>query len=160
MFSTRRIVALEDMSLQVPTVLKKRKSDDEISGRDNKKTAIQLRGHTHGLDEIHAKEHNHAQALDRESGDGHGQDVSSSEDFDRTQLLAQAREVIRKSREKRDHWQQKPIKKRRKPWCCSCGEETGMVQDDEEGGGGVCPECGHSRCPECLLCSQLKFHGA
>ena len=141
------------MSLQVPTALKKRKSGDEIKGRDSKKIATHLQDHKHGhgLDGNYSKEHNHTQAHDRESSDGHGQDIKSSEDFDRTQVLAEAREVVRKSREKREHWQQKQIRKRRRLWCCSCGKAAGMVQHDEEGGGGICAECGHNRCSECLL---------
>jgi hypothetical protein len=100
MFSTLRVVASEDMSLQVPIALKKRKSEGEIRGRDKKKTATHLRDHRHGhgLDGIHPKEHNHAQALEQESGIGHGQDVNSSEDFDHTQVLAELRGCTKEPR--------------------------------------------------------------
>ena len=154
MVLAHRVAVLEDMSLQVLTVLKKRKSDDEIRGRNNKRSAathVQDYRHGHGLDGVYPEEHNHTQDPEQESGDGHGQGINGSEGSDHTQILAEAREIVQKSREKKEHWCQNPIRKRRRLWCCSCDRGRRKVQNDKEGGGGICADCGHSRCSECLL---------
>lgn len=64
MFLIHRVFILEDMSLQVPTVLKKRESDDKIREWDNKKSAaahIWDHKHERALNKVYPDEHNHIQ---------------------------------------------------------------------------------------------------
>ena len=43
---------------------------------------------------------------------------------------------------------EKPIRQRKRPWCCACQEQCTIEADDE---GLKCHRCDHDRCARCLL---------
>jgi predicted RNA-binding Zn-ribbon protein involved in translation (DUF1610 family) len=138
------------MSLEIPTQVKKRKSEGDIRGPSKRIGTTCVQHHGHAYDSERAQqEHDYMQDLELEHDDNDMRD-SSSEALAVTEALAKMRDARQKQNEGKERYE-KPIRMRFWQWCCSC-EKAVKVEDDEEGA--QCANCGHARCAECLLLTE------
>ena len=136
------------MSLEIPTQLKKRKSEGDIRGPSKRIETTCVQHHEYAYDPEEAQ-YDYMQDLVLEHDDNDMRDFSS-EVLAVTEALAKMRDARLKQNEGKERYE-KPIRMRFWQWCCSC-EKAVKVEDDEEGA--QCANCGHARCAECLVLTE------
>ena len=91
----------------------------------------------------------------RKSEDELGKDHEDPEETARQEIRREIQErQLKKRLERTDGkgYVEKPIRKRKRSWCCACQDECAVEADEE---GLKCHKCGHVRCPRCFL-GKLK----